>query len=64
MLKQENLRKQVKLLKAIQGVSYKEIAEILEIKQSSFYSWLNNYYDLGEEKETVLKELVNNLSEV
>ena len=64
MLKQDNLRKQVKLLKAIQGISYKEIAEILEIKQSSFYSWLNNYYDLGEEKETVLNYLVSNLREV
>jgi DNA-directed RNA polymerase specialized sigma24 family protein len=32
MLKQDNLRKQVKLLKATQGISYKEIAEILEIK--------------------------------
>ncbi len=35
------LRKSVKELKAYQGVSYKEVAEYLEIKQSSFYSWLN-----------------------
>ena len=38
---QENLRKQVKLLKALQNVSYVSIAEDLEIKKNSFYNWLN-----------------------
>lgn len=34
----DNLRKEVKLLKALQGISYKEIAEdYLEMKQDSFY---------------------------
>ena len=32
----EKLRQQVKILKALQNVSYKEIAEYLEIKQQSF----------------------------
>ena len=36
----ENLRKEVKLLKALQGISYKEVAEFLEIRQDSFYNWL------------------------
>ena len=36
----EILRKQVKLLKALQNVSYKEIAEYMDIKTVSFYSWL------------------------
>ena len=47
----EKLRKECKLLKAMQDISYKEIAEYLEIKDSSFYSWLNGYYDLGREKQ-------------
>lgn len=37
----EFLRKECKTLKAFQGVAYKEIADYLEIKQNSFYSWLN-----------------------
>ena len=45
----EILRKEVKLLKALQGVSYKEIAEeYLGIIKDSFYSWLKGYYNLGE----------------
>ena len=46
----EYLRKECKLLKAIQGISYKEIAEYLEIKQDSFYCWIKGYYDLGKDK--------------
>ncbi len=64
MTNQDNLRKQVKLLKALQGITYKELAELLEIKTNSFYSWLNNNYDLGEEKETLLQVIADNLIEV
>ena len=45
------LRKEVKLLHALQNVKYKEIAEYLEIKQDSFWSWLHCYYDFGKEKQ-------------
>ena len=38
----ENLRKECKLLKALQGVSYTELATHLEISASSFYNWLSN----------------------
>lgn len=38
---QNELRLQVKLLKAVQGVSYTEIAEHLEIHRNSLYNWLN-----------------------
>ena len=34
------LRDEVKLLKALQGISYKEIAEYLEMPPKSFYNWL------------------------
>ena len=45
------LRKEVKLLKALQGISYKEIAEFLEIRQDSFYSWLKGYYNFSIDRK-------------
>lgn len=57
----ENLRKEVKLLKALQNISYKEIAEYLEIKQDSFYCWLKGYYDLSYKKQMRLKEIISTL---
>ena len=57
------LREQCKLLKALQNVSYKELAEYLEIKQDSFYSWLRGYYNLSDEKQQRLNEILTNLKE-
>ena len=57
------LRKECKLLKALQEVSYKELAEHLEIKTDSFYCWLRGYYDLGFEKQQRLKEIILLLKE-
>jgi len=58
------LRKEVKLLKALQGISYKELAEeYLGIRQDSFYSWLRGYYNLGQEKQQQLYDVVSNLKE-
>ena len=34
------LRREVKRLKLYQDIKYKEIAELLEIKECSFYAWL------------------------
>ena len=59
----EYLRKECKLLKALQGISYTEIAEYLEISASSFYSWLCNAYDFGEERQKRLQEVIANLKE-
>lgn len=56
---QEYLRKQVKLLKALQNISYKEIAEHLEINKNSFYNWLKGYYDFSAEKEQRLIEILS-----
>ena len=55
----ENLRKQVKVLKALQNINYKEIAEYLEIKQQSFYSWLKGSYDLSFNKQIKLQEILS-----
>lgn len=60
---QENLRKQVKLLKALQNVSYKEIAEYLEINKNSFYNWIKGYYDFSIEKEQRLTEILSLITE-
>ena len=57
------LRKEVKLLKAIQGIPYKEIAEFLEIRQDSFYNWLKGYYNFGEERQARLYDVVACLKE-
>lgn len=59
---QENLRKQVKLLKALEDVSYTEIAEHLEIQRNSFYNWLKGYYNLSPEKEKRLYEIIELIS--
>jgi len=59
----DKLRKEVKLLKALQGISYKEIADYLEIRQDSFYNWLKGYYDLGEERQNRLFDVIACLKE-
>lgn len=59
----DKLRKDVKLLKALQGVSYKEIAELLEIRQDSFYNWLKGYYDFGEKRQDRLYDIICCLKE-
>lgn len=59
----DNLRKEVKLLKALQGISYKEVAEFLEIRQDSFYNWLKGYYEFGEERQRRLWEVIACLKE-
>lgn len=60
----EYLRKECKLLKAIQGISYKEIAEYLEITQDSFYCWIKGYYDLGNKKQKRLRTIIEDLKEI
>ena len=59
----EKLRNEVKLIKIYQGVSYKELAEYLDIRQDSFYSWLRGYYNLSDEKQQRLNEILTNLKE-
>lgn len=62
-MKQEKLRKQVKILKAVQGISYGELSEYLEIKKQSFYNWLKGQYELSREKENRLCEIINDIAE-
>ena len=59
----EKLREQVKRLKALQGITYKEIAGYLEIKPDSLYSWLKGRYDVSPERTKDLCDIVSNLKE-
>lgn len=60
----EALRRKVKELKVYQDISYKELAEYLEIQRNSFYNWLKGYYNLSEEKQQQLTDIINNLKEI
>lgn len=57
------LRKEVKLLHALQDVKYKEIAEYLEIQPNSFYCWLKGHYDFGYKKLCRLDDIIGALKE-
>lgn len=57
------LRYECKCLKVFQNISYKELAEYLEIKQDSFYCWLKGYYDFSIEKQRKLKSIIDILKE-
>lgn len=59
----DKLRLECKMLKALQGISYKEIAENLEVKTDSFYCWLKGYYNLGYEKQQRLQEIISLIKE-
>ena len=60
----EQLRKECKMLKALQGISYTELAEYLEIKQQSMYNFLKGEYDLSIEKQQKLFDIITNLKEI
>ena len=62
-MKQDYLRKKVRLLKALQGISYKEISEYLGIQTNSLYNFLKGQYDLSQEKADCLSDIVSNLWE-
>ena len=59
----EYLRKECKLLKALQGISYKEIANYLEIRPDSLSAWLRGKYDFSEKRLSMLQNVITNLKE-
>lgn len=58
------LRKKVKVLCALQDITYKEISEYLDIKIGSFYNYISGSYELSEEKQILLNEILDTLTEV
>ena len=62
MKKQDDLRQQVKLAKALNDEwSYKAMSEVIKISSNAFYNWLNGAYELSYKKESELTDLVSNL---
>ena len=59
----EDLRKRCKLAKALNGVSYKDLSNYLDIRQDSFYCWLKGYYELSYSKQIKLQMLLDGLME-
>ena len=59
----DKLRNECKLIKALQGISYKELAEYIDIKAQSFYSWMKGYYELSDETQERLYEVLSTLKE-
>lgn len=57
----DNFRKQVKMLKCVQNISYKEIAEYLEVNQNSIYSWLAGNFNFSEKRLRRLEEIISDL---
>lgn len=62
MTKQDKLRKQVKMAKALNDDwSYKAMSEVIDISAHAFYNWLNGFYDLSNTKERQLMDLLDDL---
>ena len=61
MVDNNKLRKEVRLLKALNEVSYGEVAEMIGLSRSSFSNWLNGNYDFGEQRTAQLEELIQDL---
>ena len=55
------MRRKCKELKCYCDVPYIEMAEYLEVKRSSFYSWLKGNYNFSPERLERLQEIVANL---
>lgn len=64
IINSNKLRKKVKVLCALQDITYKEISEYLDIKIGSFYNYISGSYELSEEKQILLNEILDTLTEV
>jgi DNA-binding transcriptional regulator YiaG len=61
-MNQEELRKQVKIVKALNDdIYYKDFAMYLNINENSFYNWLNGYYSLSKKNIKLLQDIIIDL---
>lgn len=62
---QKNLRKFCKINKTLNDdwLTYKDIAEMLDMSVNSFYNWLNGSYNLSYNKAKELEIFLHNLAE-
>lgn len=58
MMDNKTARKEVKLLKALEGVSYSEFADMVGISKNSIYCWLNQQFELGVDRLKVVEEVI------
>lgn len=61
MMDNQTARKEVRLLKAMNDVTYQEFAEMVGISKNSVYCWLNNQFDLGDSRLAIVDEVITNL---
>lgn len=59
MYSDDYLRRQIKLLKALNDINYKSISNELGIKPKSFYSWLKGAFNLSSENNRKLETIIN-----
>lgn len=61
MIDNNKARLEVKLLKAMNDVSYTEFAEMCGLKKGVIYNWLNGSFELGEDRLAIVDELITDL---
>ena len=54
----DELRREVRLMKALHGIPYKKFAEAMGIAQANFSNWLCGKYNFGEERQKQLTEII------
>lgn len=59
MISDNALRNEIKLLKAFQGINYKDISQKLGIKQRSFYAWIKADFNLSSANKYKLSLIIN-----
>ena len=62
-MKDNILREKVKDLKRYQNISYKELADLIDITDGSFYNWLKGEYDFSFFRSNILNEMISTLKE-
>lgn len=60
-MKDDYLRRLCRELKCFQQISYKEQAELLEMKACSFYAWLRGSYSFSAERKQILYSIIQDL---
>lgn len=61
MMDNKTARKEVRLLKAMNDITYGEFAEMVGLSKNSVYCWINNQFDLGDYRLGIVDEVITNL---
>lgn len=63
MLTNEELRKEVRMLKATHRISFKAFAETNNFKVSSFYNWLRGDFDYTDHSCEIVNNAIQRVKE-